>query len=189
MGKALRVLWQTVKLLLRIYNMSQPTTSAELMGQIIQLFQEMIELLKTLKDSDLCRDIYWELGVFKQKMHDVIEKCKSGVQHIDLKATYFSSKSEHRPLLADSHDMVDCAGVAECPPLCGLADSPDSLAPGQHCSVSLRKLAEDQAWSCEEVESCEECQNLRQCFLLAERLSFLAGEIQTLVARRPLLLN
>lgn len=182
MGKALKALWQTLKLLLKVYNMSHPLDSVELLQQIIQLFQEIMELLKTLKDTDLCRDIYWELGVFKQKMHDLIDKCRFGVQHIDLKMTYFGKQPEYRPLLAEtSQDMVDCSG-AESPPICGLEDSPDSAVP-------VRKLAGDQAWSCEEVATCEDCQNLRQCFLLAERLSFLAGEIQTLVARRPQVLN
>ncbi|BBG62124.2 agnoprotein [Rhinolophus thomasi polyomavirus 2] len=185
MGK-LKVLWQSVKLLLRIYNMSQPSNSLELMTQILELFQDIMQLLNTLKETDLCRDIYWELGVFKQKMFNLIDHLKRGLQHIDFKITYFG-KYQPPPLAASPVSLAASPDGQETPPL-ELAGSPDipgagNLAP--HCLVS-RKLAEEQGLgTCEEVDSCGECQNLRQQLQLAEKLCFVAGEIQNIVAQTP----
>ncbi|BBG62118.2 agnoprotein [Rhinolophus thomasi polyomavirus 1] len=188
MGKALKLLWQTVKVLLRIYNMTQPiSASLEVMTQIADLFQDIMQLLKTLNDKDLCKDIYWELGVFKQKMYQIADRCRQAVEHVDVKLVYFTNKpKQSSPLLAPSPDSVVETGREisgwETPPT-HLADSPDSLAPSQHCYS--RKLAEEQAWACEDPTDCEECVTLRQQLHLAERLCFLAGEIQNLVAQTP----
>lgn len=172
MRKTLKLLWQSVKLLLRIYNLSQPATSLDLLSQILQLFQEIKDLLNTLKDKDLCKDIYWELGVFKQKMYSIIDKCKGAVDHINLKLTYFGSNS--------SEESLAC-GPKETPPS-DLDGSPDcGLVP------RYQNLASNQALgTCEEVDSCGECQALRQQLFLAERLTFVAGEIQNFVAKTSL---
>ncbi|BBG62060.1 agnoprotein [Rhinolophus affinis polyomavirus 4] len=175
MRKTLKLLWQSVKLLLRIYNLSQPADSLEIMTQILQLFQEIKELLNTLKDKDLCKDIYWELGVFKQKMYAIIDRCKGAVQHINLKLTYFGSQSSEEslassPVLAPSPRETPPSDL-DASPVCG-------LVPRSH------SLAADQALgTCVEVDSCGECQTLRQQLFLAERLTFVAGEIQNSVAK------
>ncbi|BBG62018.1 agnoprotein [Rhinolophus affinis polyomavirus 3] len=189
MGKALKLLWQSFKLLLRVYNLSQPSASSvDIMSQLFDLLQEIMHLLKTLKDKDLCKDIYWELGVFKQRMFEIIDKAKLAVQHINVKLTCFGAEPEHSPPslalspdLAAGPDRRETSGWETPPTL--LADSPDSLAPSQYCAS--RKLAEEQDWACEDPANCEECQTLRQQFHLAEKLCFLAGEIQNLVAQTP----
>ncbi|QKY77207.1 agnoprotein [Rhinolophus hipposideros polyomavirus 1] len=179
-----KLLWQSLKCLLTIYNVQQGSKYSHL-EEILQLLQDLFEFIKEdpPTDSILQNSIFWELCTFKQKICDLIKSTYEKIKFANIfkeckvRITPFSKRSTP-PTTSHTHSSCLADFLAESP---DVADCPDAVAPfppGASNQTLDLEQPDPPVTQQERGCPCDSCAFLRNQLVLAQRLHEVVSELQ-----------